>query len=80
MNSEEAKKINRKQMKRLEDVLSKFLNDNPNAESQLSEIAIALGRMTKELQVVFDIMISEDARVGIDKLTTMLRDEDDDEG
>ena len=78
MNSEEAKEIHRKEMKRLGGVLDKFINDNPRAKSKLPEIAIELEKMTKALQAAFDMMVSEDARVGIDELTAMLRDEDDD--
>ena len=68
------------EMNRLETLIMRFLNSHPEANDQLPEIKIELKKVIRKLQADLENIVSNEAEIGIDKLTAMLRDEDDDEG
>ena len=60
-------------MKRLEELVTQFLDTHPEANDRLPEIQIELGKVIKQLKAEFNDIVSNEAKSGIDKLTAMLR-------
>tara|TARA_Y100001949_G_scaffold168082_1_gene166388 strand:+ start:872 stop:1135 length:264 start_codon:yes stop_codon:yes gene_type:complete len=65
--------MNSDSMKRLEEMVTQFLDTHPEANDRLPEIQIELGNVIKQLQVELNAIVSNEAKSGIDKLTAMLR-------